>query len=165
MNEIEKYTLISNIFFIAAAVFLVLAIVLFFVFDIRKIIMDLTGITEKKAIKKIELENAKKKDVANQMTAKITASGKIQRGTTEGFGDVPITSDLGINETTLLNAYSNETTLLSNNETTILNTNTGNETTVLYTPNAVAQNVEPAKMTIVQDIMFIHTDKVINVNC
>jgi len=166
LSEIEKFNLISNIFFIAAVVLLLLAIVLFFVFDIKKIFMDLTGITEKRAIKRIALENANKRDSANQSTDKITASGKIQRSTTEGFGDIPITSDLNNNETTLLVDYNNETTLLStgNNETTVLSENT-NETTVLYTPVEEMYNSTPMKMVIVQDIMFINTDKIINVNC
>ena len=132
--------------------------------------MDLSGLTEKRAIKRIAEENENKKDSANQITDRITASGKIQKNSTGGFGDVPITSKLKTSEltsaeTTLLNAYdTGETTLLNAGETTLLSLPDIGETTVLA-PNVInEQGIKPVAMTILQDITFINTDMVINLN-
>lgn len=175
MGEIEKINLISNIGYIAAAAFLLLAIVLFFVFNIKKIIMDKTGITEKRAIKQINEENRKITEGGSVMTDKISKSGRIN--------GIPITSKIPTgqidkgNETTVLGqaAMSNETTLLSqpaSNETTILSQS--NETTLLsgttfaqteQLAQPMMNNVVNTQMTafaIVQEITFVHTNVVIN---
>ncbi len=62
MSIAEKYGLISQIGYITSLVFFILAIVLFFGFNIKKTIYDLMGITEKRAISRIREETMAKTD-------------------------------------------------------------------------------------------------------
>lgn len=62
MGVAEKYGLISQIGYITFLVFLILAIALFFGFNIKKTIYDLMGITEKRAISRIREETLAKTD-------------------------------------------------------------------------------------------------------
>lgn len=55
--SIERLQSMSTIFYIIAVVLLFIAIALFFLLDIRRIIGDLTGITARKAIEDIRRQN------------------------------------------------------------------------------------------------------------
>lgn len=150
-----------NIFYVAivlAVIFLILAIVLFFVFNIPKIVGSLTGKTSKREIKKIREGNSAagikkyKSSIVNEQRGKVTdkiVSGEPVKQKNINFGEVN-TDNLSANETTLLNNSSNETTVLSSdiqseNETTVLsnqNSNFDENTTVLGTNNHFEEEEE-----------------------
>lgn len=85
--SIERLQSISTISYIAAVILLLIAIALFFLLDIRKIIGDLTGITARKAIENIRRqmkstgEKNYKSSAVNiargRLTDKISPSGKL----------------------------------------------------------------------------------------
>ena len=136
--SIERLQSISTISYIAAVILLLIAIALFFLLDIRKIIGDFTGITARKAIENIRRQNEStgeknyKSSAVNiargRLTDKISPSGKLIKNTggigispqTEKFNTNEINSnkgnteilDAGMNETTILKAPVNETTVL-----------------------------------------------------
>lgn len=137
--SIERLQSMSTIFYIIAVVLLFIAIALFFLLDIRRIIGDLTGITARKAIEDIRRQNENtgeknyKSSPVNvargRLTDKISPSGKLIKSTggieispqTEKFNTSELSSDTG--NTEVLNTGMNETTVLSHstNETTVLN--------------------------------------------
>lgn len=133
-----------NIFYVAivlAVIFLILAIVLFFVFNIPKIVGSLTGKTSKREIKKIREGNSAsgvkkyKSSIVNEQRGKVTdkiVSGELVKQKDINFGEVN-TDKLSANETTVLNNQNN-----SSDETTVLSTDiqSGNETTVLSNQNS-----------------------------
>lgn len=143
-----------NIFYVAivfAVIFLILAVALFFVFNIPVIIGSLTGRTSKREIKKIiegnQISGLKKykSSIVNEQRGKVTdkiVSGELVKQQEIKYGEIS-TDKLAENETTLLNTpqqeISDKTTVLYGNiqnddETTVLsdqNTSSGENTTVL----------------------------------
>lgn len=113
--SIEALQTLSLVAYIIAAGFFLLAVVLFFVFDVKKLYFDISGRTAKKAIEAIREYNEnsgnkvfKSSDVnakRGKITNKITPSGNL----TPSTGELPN----GI-ATEKINAYSTaETTLLT----------------------------------------------------
>lgn len=143
-----------NIFYVAivfAVIFLILAVALFFVFNIPVIVGSLTGRTSKREIKKIiegnQISGLKKykSSIVNEQRGKVTdkiVSGELVKQQEIKFGEIS-TDKLAGNETTLLNTpqqeISDKTTVLygsiqNADETTVLsnqNTSFGENTTVL----------------------------------
>lgn len=136
--SIERLQSMSTISYIVAVVLLLIAIALFFLLDIRKIIGDLSGITARKAIENIRRQNEHtgeknyKSSPVNmargRLTDKISESGKLIKNT-GGIGISPKTEKFSTTElnpesgnTEILGSVSNETTVLSypTNETTVL---------------------------------------------
>ena len=58
---VELLKNLSLISYILSAIFLIVSVVLFFVFDIRKIIGDLSGANARKAIENIQKQNESRK--------------------------------------------------------------------------------------------------------
>ena len=137
--SIETLQMASTISYIAAGILLLVAVALFFLLDIKKVIGDLTGITAKRAIENIRQQNEQtgeknyKSSSVNiargKLTDKISQSGKLIKNTggigispqTEKFSTTELNPDNG--QTAILNDSGSETTVLSNaaNETTVLN--------------------------------------------
>ena len=137
--SIETLQTASTISYIAAGILLLVAVALFFLLDIKKVIGDLTGITAKRAIENIRQQNEQtgeknyKSSSVNlargKLTDKISQSGKLIKNTsgigisphTEKFSTTELNPDNG--QTAILNDSVSETTVLSNpeNETTVLN--------------------------------------------
>ena len=137
--SIETLQTASTISYIAAGILLLVAVALFFLLDIKKVIGDLTGITAKRAIENIRQQNEQtgeknyKSSSVNlargKLTDKISHSGKLIKNTsgigisphTEKFSTTELNPDNG--QTAILNDSVSETTVLSNpeNETTVLN--------------------------------------------
>ena len=137
--SIETLQTASTISYIAAGILLLVAVALFFLLDIKKVIGDLTGITAKRAIENIRQQNEQtgeknyKSSSVNlargKLTDKISQSGKLIKNTsgigisphTEKFSTTELNPDNG--QTGILNDSVSETTVLSNpaNETTVLN--------------------------------------------
>ena len=166
MSEVEKLNLISKVGFILAVFFLLVAVILFLAFNIRKIIMDLMGITEKRAIVKINEENIMKGNDANNITDKISKSGRInERSITS-----KITTDKIITKKS--NAISTETTLLSqpqaSQETTLLSQPQASQETTLLSQPQISQETtvlnetqiiqEKESFIIIEDIIYIQSE-------
>ena len=156
--SVERLQLLSTVFFVLSAVLFLVAIALFFYFDVIRVVGDITGSTARKAIEDIRKGNeisgnkAYKPSPVNKargkLTDKISPSGQVLQNK-NGLGVATGTAKLSTvelaskadqlqvdsnssNETTLLENVSNETTVLSQsaNGTTVLN-QACNETTIL----------------------------------
>lgn len=158
-NNIELLQTLSLAAFIAAGVFLLVAIALFFLLDIRKVFGDISGTTAKKAIENIRQQNEATGDKAykpspvnaerGKTTDKISPSGRLLRkdvgmpvsAQTEKFK----TDDLkpAVQETSVLGEDAGETSVLGETygETALLGEESGEtsmlsagmaETTLLY---------------------------------
>lgn len=171
MEMVEKYNLISNIAYVASGVFLLLAIILFFVFRIHKIIMDLLGITQKRAITRIEEESESGKEVTGSLTGSLTTRMRHGKQYTEKIGTAQFGSkkrkiwhnSMPASETTVLQPAQdkNETTVLAAaaNETTVLDLSMQeNETDALQT-----EEKSKSLFMLVQEITYIHSETVIRI--
>lgn len=98
--SVELLQTLSLISFIVAGVALLVAIALFFLLDIRKVVGNLSGATARKAIRNIRLQNENAADNDySAATDRITRSGRIERQ--------------AANETTILMPATAETTILN----------------------------------------------------
>lgn len=133
---VELLQTLSIAAYIAAGVFILIAVALFFLFDVPKLYGNISGRTAKKAIEKIRQKNentgsnAYQTSVVNtersKLTDKITLSGRLTPQTaglpmgigTEKFSTSALSPQF--NETTVLSGNvfqgSSETTLLVNEE-------------------------------------------------
>lgn len=147
--SIELLQTLSMVSYIVAVVLLLIAIALFFLLDIKKVVGDVSGSTARKAIENIRQQNEAGGDKAYKLrpgnaarvrlTDKISPSGRLKPHE-EGYGSLSVTTKL---ETTQLSAEarrameqgsSSETTVLSSgDQTTILSASAdgAGETTVL----------------------------------
>lgn len=152
---------------IACGVFLVISIVLFFALRIPKVLSDLTGRTERKAIEAIRMQNEKSGDKSYQsspvnlergkLTDKISRSGRLIPREGSPFGTGIITEKIS---TQRLSAedYTDETAVLTaSEETAVLDTSMG-ETAVLH----AEENTPTEQAFVVEyEITIIHTNEVI----
>ena len=164
-NEIMFYGGIAG-----AILFGVGAIILFFAFHIYAVIGELTGITAKRSIRKIQKEGYEGKSkvrAIRENTDKIVT----KRGRTTGRLQ-PKTKKQAViekqnvqDETTLLNQnVQDETTLLNqnrNDETVVLNQNRNPETTVLNQKEEETSVLQQPKIRfeVVEDVVVTHTDE------
>ncbi len=176
---------------IAAGLMLVITIILFFVFNIPKVIGDLSGSTAKKAIENIRTKNettgiktfrsSPTNKARGKLTDRMTASGKlIPQNRNDNIGAMSTEKIRQNSAGPVVNTLGEATSILDENQqgnasfgTTILSENqpVNRETTVLtgelnnfITPQP--QNVAVSWNTagtfaIIRDITFIHTDEVI----
>lgn len=141
--SVEMLQTVSLICFGIAGLFLLIAVVLFFIMDVPALIGEVTGATERKAISNIRLQN---EEMGNTGSTKSKRSERksVQRhrGSGADIGTAKLsTAQLNTNtvnepdsQTTVLQSSDNETTVLkqsSDNETTVLRQSSDNETTVL----------------------------------
>ncbi len=155
MTLAEKYEIISRMGYITAGVFLLAAIVLFFVFNIKKIIFDLSGITERHAINMIrEKRNSesgkiyspsgqiRKSRIINELSAdsinreKPISSAEYDEKATLNTDSTMV---LEYHETTLLEAEN--TMILKTNETTVLNHSMESDETMILSQNAITEEL------------------------
>lgn len=131
----ETYRYIFMIAAILCGVMIVVSAVLFFVLHVPELIGDLSGSTARKAIQDIREKNEKSGDKTyktsavnrgrGKLTDKISPSGKIHSMTQAPLDTGVVTTKIATqqlttepsNETTVLEQWSNETTVLSAAET------------------------------------------------
>ncbi|MBR3761310.1 MAG: hypothetical protein IKK59_01060 [Lachnospiraceae bacterium] len=164
--SLELLQTLSLVSYILAGVFLLVAIALFFLLDVRKLIGDISGANARKAIENIRQQNESSGDKAykpspvnmarGKLTEKISQSGRLQPRLS-GMGGSPgtqkfATTDLmpsvgSGNETTVLTGeLSGATTVLTGElagETTVLTSELAGETTVL-TSELANQTIIPS---------------------
>jgi len=148
--SVELLQNLSMIFYIAAAVLLLVAVALFFLLDIKRVVGDVSGSTARKAIETIRQQNEESGNKAyrsspfnvarGKITDKISPSGRLARhsgtlevsvGTSELASDIENPSEAGqsVQETTVLNESGN---LEPSSDTTILSYKNPGEFTVDY---------------------------------
>lgn len=137
---VETLQMLSTVAYVLAGVFLLAAIAIFFLLDIRSVIGDVTGATARKAIRDIRAQNeasgnkAYKPSPVNaargKLTAKISPSGRLEPQMA-GMGGSPGTEKLSTTELTA--AAEEATTVLTEPaaETTVLQQTEAGATTVL----------------------------------
>ncbi len=146
----DTYRIIFYSGAVACGIMLVVSLVLFIALKIPNIVGDLSGRNAKKAIENIRKQNEStgvkgyKSSAVNiergKLTDKISLSGNIRRQENiNGFG-MP---------TEKIATVELETTVLDNDETTVLNQVNVGETTLLN------------RFIVVEDITFIHTNEFI----
>lgn len=146
----DTYRIIFYSGAVACGIMLVVSLVLFIALKIPNIVGDLSGRNAKKAIENIRKQNEStgvkgyKSSAVNiergKLTDKISLSGNIRRQENiNGFG-MP---------TEKIATVELETTVLDNDETTVLNQVNVGETTLLN------------RFIVVEDITFIHTNELI----
>ena len=189
-----SYEVLRYIFIGAAALsgaMLIVSILLFIILKIPRVIGDLTGATARKAIENIRNQNESSGDKIykssavnrerGKLTDKISASGNISHHETNPLGGAMATTKIAtqglsenaeFNETTVLGTETgNETTVLDN-ETTVLDNGTtvlsspANETTVLSPQDDQTAILNDSQIRskifeIEYEITFIHTNEVI----
>ncbi len=135
-NIIQILSTLEIACLVLAALFFIVAVVLFFVLDIRKVFNDVTGRTAKKEIANMRAQNvtsgskAYKSSAVNKsrskLTSKISASGKIQenKGIDLSLATEKIAGSRFEDESTLIlnggGSAQGGTTVLGGNETSVL---------------------------------------------
>ncbi len=174
---VELLQTFSLVAYILAAVFFVVAILLFFLLEVPKLIGDLSGKTAKKAIEEIRKQNERTGDkvykpsavnaARGALTDKISPSGHLQKRDTSlgaaGQTEKIATEQLQSEETTILCSEAEATTVLSRltEETTVLNPN-AEETTVLSQTVEVEQvDQKDVVFTLESEIDFTSTSEII----
>lgn len=111
MSTISKvYTIISIVSFSAAGILVAIAVFLWFKFKIRKIIFDLSGLTEKRSIKNAAYN---RKNSVNSNIADSLMKAKNMSDSLDNITE-PLNDDTALlNETELLTDDENETVLLA----------------------------------------------------
>ena len=173
-------SIISTVSFVLAAIFLLIAIILWIKFGILNIIGDLSGRTAKKSIAKMRENNEKigkksfKPSFVNlgrgKLTDEMKFSEKLKKIDLKEYKEQPETDILRQNE---INANiledNNLTALLIEKETEILDNDTtallDNNTTVLLNKD-IEKHLEKVtsstEFKILNEVMFIHTDEFIS---
>ncbi len=159
MNSLNSFQIVTLACFIAAGIFFIISVILFFLLDMVKVINDLTGHTAKKEIENIRSQNQRtgtkvyKSSKVNaergKLTDKISSSGSIIKNDSSSFGGSMGTEKIdgsnyqntGYEDTTMLeqgtsvlNENIEETSILDNGmqETSVLSYGDNiNETSVL----------------------------------
>jgi len=185
--ETYRYIFLGGL--IACGVFFAIAVILFFVLNIPKVISDLSGRTAKKAIENIRKQNEQSGDKSYQssavnlergkLTDKISKSGRLIPRSDTPFGTGVITEKISTQkldtqaqtdvltvteETSVLSAPAGETDVLlpTAGETEVLSTAAAGETMVLSSAEAAMPATQTAQAFAVEyEITFIHTNEVI----
>lgn len=159
--EVYRYVFLGAA--VACGIFLVISGVLFFVLHIPKVVSDLTGRTERKAIEAIRMQNEKSGDKSYQsslvnlergkLTDKISRSGRLIPREGTPFGTGVITEKISTQRLSAEEGADETAVLTASQETTVLDTGVG-ETTLLSTEAQQPFVVE-------YEITFVHTTEVI----
>ena len=169
---VETIQLLSLIAFITAGVLFLLAIALFFLFNVPKVFGEVSGSTARKAIESIRQQNEQTGNKAyrpspinaerGKITDRITPSGKLEHR----IGNAGVSVGTAKLPTDELQAAADETTVLEvgADETTVLTADTG-ETTVLNNTQpfdaSASQNTHGTDITVEYEIGFSGSSELI----
>lgn len=180
MSTAEILSLISTISFVIAAISFVLAAFFWFYFKIPSVIGDLSGRTAKKSIARMRASNERaggqgyKPSAANASRGKLTVTMQHSRGLVADSkkkpatapkkkapaGDVmPETGLLATNQAVV--ADGQQTDLLEGSEATGLLVDEDATASLHEEPKAPVKRTGGKKLTMLDEVMLIHTDEVI----
>ena len=169
MSTAEILSMVSKITYVIAGVSFVLALFFWFRFNIPSVISDLSGRTARKSIAEIRAHNekqqGKKKDgatnraPAEKREKRVTSAKPAQSRPQTADDDRPETALLADNKAT--RPLEDETVMLDEGESTCLLGD--EEATVLLVEHGAAPAYRPKgkQMTMLDEVMLIHTDEVI----
>lgn len=166
MSTAEILSLVSLISYIAAGVFLGLAIVFWFIFKIPVVIGNLSGRTAKKSIEQMRRVNTQSGSKSYRSSTTNAARGKLTDAMPQTSVPTPIMETPSPETCPLTDQqppapYSAETVPLYSGEATTTLLDEG-ATTPLDMPAPVADVPFGAKkLTMLNEVMLIHTDEVI----
>lgn len=159
----DTLSIISIIAYIAAGVFLILAVILAIVFRIPSVIGDLSGRNAKKSIEQMRANNVRSGNKSYRPTKTNLERGKLTdtmsdtAGKVKGYENLEETGVLDENRAT---SYSEaETTQLSQRDYTEP-LDTEEDTKPLFGGQNISnERAEAVRITMLDEIMFIHTDE------
>lgn len=152
----EMLSVISVVLFIVAAIFIIIAVVLWFVFKIPNVIGDLSGRNAKKSIRQMRVSNENKARKRNN--GSLDTDNKMVHASTY--------FDVHMNETGLLNDNVRRNVCLAA-ETESLNSDTGdlmnNSEEILDGSNKSSRDeiMKRVGFVLLEEILLVHTDEVI----
>lgn len=154
---------LSIVSYILAVLFVVLAIVLWFIFKIPNVIGDLSGRNAKKSIARMRQNNEKTGDKSYRASEKNLARGKLTE-TMESMGKVE--KSINMEETGLLNEnlakeYDEQATGLLLDDATGLLDESGQTAALEETVNAADRVPSSIVIRMIEEVMLIHTEEVI----
>lgn len=164
--SIETLNMMFYVFLVLTIMFFLISVLLFFVFDIKKIYLILSGKAEKLGIKKLQEESFRTGNLSKNNSANSVYNDTDSFAESEKFGTsgkVQVLNDMaGTNQTTILGGE--ETTMLGVEETTVLGvgetTMLGGETDMLGTAQTTILKND-RKFVIIKKNVLIHTEEVI----
>lgn len=166
--SVELLQTLSIASFIAAGVFFLGAVILFFVLDVPKLIGDISGATARNAIEAIRQQNEKTGNKAYKPSRVNAARGKITDKISPSGKIKPDSSGLGISaqteklDTTELTAAAVEATTLLNAaaETSVLKSDDASVTTILSDINNPTE-INPVLFSIDFEISYTSSMEII----
>lgn len=166
----EILSTLSLVAYIIAGLSFALAVIFWFAFRIPSVVGDLSGRTAKKSIEKRRRANARSGEKSYRPSPENAARGKItetakpaQPVKAPGQPEAPAPANYGttIHAQNRATAYEGQATeLLRDDETALLTDE--NETTALNEEPGAIRDPGGKKMTMLNEVMFIHTDEVIS---
>lgn len=162
MDAVEKMSLSGNLVYVfaaVAAVGLIMAVLFFFLFDIRNVHALMTGKAKRDAIERMAEQNSRTgrlRESSGNIREKSVPV--VQHPSKEVTADIQPVAQAGMGETVALRR--DETTVLSGaGETTVLGGDVAGETAVLTRPGA---QPEPAiRFDVTESTLVIHTNEII----
>ncbi len=164
----EILSIISLISFCAAGVSMLLAVIFFIKFKIPSVIGDLSGRNARKSIEELRETNLKSGNRSYKPSRINLERGKLTE-TMQGQKKAELSKgaeDEGRPETGLLEenpavpVYSEETVPLTDELSTDVLAD-DNETVLLETPDSTGQRSGGVEISIMEEIMYVHTDEAI----
>ncbi len=164
----EILSMISLISFCAAGVSMLLAVIFFIKFKIPSVIGDLSGRNARRSIEQLRETNLKSGNRSykpsrinlerGKLTETMQGQKKIESSKDAGDEDRPETGLLEENPTAPV--YSEETAPLTDELSTDVLVD-DNETVLLETPDSTGQRSGGVEISIIEEIMYVHTDEAI----
>lgn len=160
--SVEVLKLISVIAYVISGIFLLITIGVFIKFNVKEILGEITGITERRAINDIRSHSIEeKRTFYNPSYMQNRSSDRMLRGNSKKLsGSLERTSrrteKLVQNELNL-----HETTILVNDETAILFNDETGETAILKTDPPENVIHKPEKIAVVTDIVICDTKEIV----
>ena len=161
----ETFSRLSTISFVAAGVCLAIAVVLWIVFRIPGVIGDLSGRNAKKSIARMRQSNERSGSKSYRSSETNAARGKLT-ATMPGAGaaEKPVQQTHPAPQAD----EAPETVLLSENradrweESTVLLSESGETELLAETPKEPARRMGGVPLTMLEEVMLIHTDEAID---
>lgn len=151
---------LSIVSFVLAVIFIVIAIVIWFVFKIPNVIGDLSGRNAKKSIARMRQNNERTGNKSYKASEKNFARGKLT-GTMEGMGQLNNIEETGLLNENLAKEYDEQATGLLVDDVTGLLDESGKTDALDENMNVVNRKPSSIVIQLVEEVMFIHTEEVI----
>lgn len=162
MSTADILSMVSVISYILAGVFLVLAVIFWFVYKIPKVVGDLSGRTARRSIEKMRQKNAAASASQPVVSHPQAAAPKAQTPQPQKKTVGPVVSEpqeTGLMaENRAMETPVGQTALLRDDGTELLMDPEGTAPLTAYAP-ARARRTGGKKMTMLDDIILIHTNE------